>query len=86
MEKVWSDRSWKEYLHWQTQDKKTLKKINNLIKDIERNDGQGIGKPEQLQGDLSGWSSRRIDEKNRPFCVFCVPSATPLRPCPAVVA
>jgi toxin YoeB len=65
MEKVWSDRSWKEYLHWQTQDKRTLRKINSLIKDIERNEGQGIGKPEQLQGDLSGWSSRRIDEKNR---------------------
>jgi toxin YoeB len=65
MEKIWSDRSWKEYLYWQTQDKKTLRKINALIKDIERNESQGIGKPEYLQGDLSGWSSKRIDEKNR---------------------
>jgi toxin YoeB len=57
--------AWEDYLYWQTQDKKTLKKINNLIKDIDRNGYSGIGKPEPLIGDLSGWWSRRIDETNR---------------------
>ena len=63
MDLVWSDTSWNEYLYWQTQDKKTLRRINLLIKDIERNGNQGIGKPEPLKY-RSGWS-RRIDEKNR---------------------
>ena len=48
-----------------TQDKKTLKRINHLVKDIERNGNDGIGKPEPLKGDLSDWWSRRIDDKNR---------------------
>ena len=52
-------------MYWQTQDKKTLKKINSLIKDIDRNGNEGIGKPEPLTGDWSGYWSRRIDEKNR---------------------
>ena len=55
---------WEDYLYWQTEDKKTLKKINALIKDIERN-GYGIGKPEKLIGDRQDYWSRRIDEKNR---------------------
>ena len=56
---------WEDYLYWQTQDKKTLKKINQLIKDIMRNPYEGIGKPEALTGNLSGFWSRRIDDKNR---------------------
>ena len=57
--------AWEDYLYWQTQDKKTLKRINRLIKDIERNHYDGIGKPEQLSGNMTGFWSRRIDEKNR---------------------
>lgn len=57
--------AWEDYLYWQTQDKKTLKRINQLIKDIERNGHEGIGKPEPLTGNLSGYWSRRIDEQNR---------------------
>jgi len=65
MEKLWTDKAWESYLYWQVQDKKTLKRINQLIQDIERNGHDGIGKPEQLKGDLSGWWSRRIDDANR---------------------
>jgi toxin YoeB len=65
MRKLWTDRAWDDYLYWQTQDKKTLKKVNQLIADIERNGYTGIGKPEPLRGDLSGWWSRRIDDANR---------------------
>ena len=65
MRKIWDDSAWADYLYWQTQDKKTLKKINELIKDIERNGNLGIGKPESLKGNLSGLWSRRIDEYNR---------------------
>ncbi len=65
-EKIWSDEAWEDYLYWQSQDKKTLKCINQLIKDIERNGCMdGIGKPEPLSGDLQGEFSRRIDDKNR---------------------
>lgn len=52
-------------LHWQTQDKKTLKKINTILKDIQRNTFDGIGKPEPLKGNLSGMGSRRINDSNR---------------------
>lgn len=62
---LWEDRAWDDYLFWQTQDKKTLKRINLLIKDIQRSPFEGIGKPEPLKENLSGWWSRRIDEKNR---------------------
>lgn len=64
MEKIWSDEAWEDYLYWQSQDKKTLKRINALIKSIER-DGvmNGIGKPEPLK--YRDGYSRRIDEKNR---------------------
>lgn len=65
MKKLWTDRAWEDYEYWQAQDKKTLKRVNLLIKDIERNGFSGIGKPEPLKGELSGWYSRRIDEKNR---------------------
>ena len=63
MIKIWFDEAWEDYLYWQTQDKKTLKRINALIIDIERNGLHGIGKAEPLRY-RSGWS-RRIDEKNR---------------------
>ena len=65
MRKIWDDSAWADYLYWQTQDKKTLKRINELIKDIERNGNLGIGKPEPWKGNLSGLWSRRIDEYNR---------------------
>jgi toxin YoeB len=61
----WEDRAWNDYIYWQTQDKKTLKKINNLIKDIQRNTFDGIGKPEPLKNNLTGMWSRRIDSENR---------------------
>lgn len=60
-----SENAWQEYLYWQTQDKKTLKRINQLLQDIDRNGYIGIGKPEPLKGDLSGFWSRRIDDTNR---------------------
>jgi toxin YoeB len=65
MNKDFSDDAWDEYLFWIAQDKKTMKKINNLLKDIERNGNSGLGKPEPLKGDFSGYWSREIDEKNR---------------------
>jgi len=65
MQKLWTDNAWDDYLYWQSQDKKTLKRINQLLRDIERNGNDGIGKPEPLSGDLSGWWSRRIDDANR---------------------
>ena len=65
MIKVWDDTAWEDYVAWQFEDKKTLKKINALIKDIDRNGYTGIGKPEPLVGNWAGYWSRRIDEKNR---------------------
>lgn len=60
-----SENAWEDYLYWQMQDKKTLRKINQLLQDIQRNGYDGIGKPEPLKGELSGLWSRRIDDKNR---------------------
>lgn len=65
MRLLWEERAWKEYCYWQSQDNRTLKRINSLIKDIERNYFMGIGKPEPLKGRLTGYWSRRIDEENR---------------------
>lgn len=65
MLKIWDDNAWEDYVYWQMQDKKTLKRINLLIKDIDRNGYEGIGKPEPLVGNYSGYWSRRIDDKNR---------------------
>ena len=65
MRLLWEDRAWSDYLYWQTQDKKTLKRINGLIKDIQRNSFEGIEKPEPLKENLSGLWSRRIDDTNR---------------------
>ncbi len=62
---LWEDRAWDDYIYWQTRDRKTLKRINALIKDIKRSPFEGIGKPEPLKGNLSGMWSRRIDEENR---------------------
>ena len=65
MNKVWVDEAWEDYLYWQLQDKKMLKRINTLLKDIERNNFEGLGKPEPLKGELSGFWSRRIDDTHR---------------------
>lgn len=65
MIKSWDDFAWEDYLYWQSQDKKTLKRINLLLKDIDPNGNAGLGKPEALKGDLQGYWSRRIDQKNR---------------------
>lgn len=65
MPKIWFDEAWEDYLYWQAQDKKTLRRINALIKDVERSPFAGLGKPEPLKGALSGFWSRRIDDTNR---------------------
>ena len=65
MNKCFTDNGWKDYLYWETEDKKTLKRINKLIDDISRNGNEGIGKPEPLSGDLAGFWSRRINQQDR---------------------
>ena len=65
MQKLWFDEAWADYVGWQAQDRKTLKRINMLIQSIERNGYACIGSPEPLRGNLAGWWSVRIDEKNR---------------------
>ena len=65
MKKIWHDEAWETYIFWQNQDKKILKRINRLLKDIDRNGYRCTGKPEPLKGNLSGYWSVRIDEKNR---------------------
>ena len=62
---LWHDDAWEEYCSWQSEDKKTLKRINSIIKDIQRSPFEGIAKPEPLKENMSGWWSRRIDEANR---------------------
>jgi toxin YoeB len=62
---AWTDEAWSDYVYWQSQDKKTLKRINRLINDTKRDPFQGIGKPEPLRENLAGFWSRRIDETNR---------------------
>ena len=61
----WTDEAWNSYAYWQTQDKKTLKRINKLITDVQRSPFEGIGKPEALKENLTGFWSRRIDDTNR---------------------
>ncbi|MEF2896865.1 MAG: Txe/YoeB family addiction module toxin [Senegalimassilia anaerobia] len=65
MRKLWSDDAWEDYLWWQSQDKRTLKRINKLVEDAQRNPYEGLGKPEMLKGSLLGLWSRRINEKDR---------------------
>ena len=62
---TWTKEAWTDYVYWQSQDKKTLKRINRLILDCQRNPFDGTGKPEPLKENLSGFWSRRIDESNR---------------------
>ena len=65
MNNVFTENGWKDYVYWQTEDRKTFRKINNLLEDIKRNGNEGIGKPEALSGDLAGFWSRRINDKDR---------------------
>lgn len=65
MKLVFSEQAWADYLYWQVQDKKTLERINTLIKERARTPFEGLGKPEPLRGDLRGWWSRRIDREHR---------------------
>jgi toxin YoeB len=62
---AWTNEAWKDYVYWQGQDKKTLKRINKLIINTQRTPFEGIGKPEALKENLAGFWSRRIDESNR---------------------
>ena len=65
MRLLWDERAWEQYCYWQKQDRKILKRINALIKDAQREPYSGIGKPEVLRENLSGWWSRRIDDEHR---------------------
>ena len=65
MRVLWHETAWEDYLLWQIQDRKMTKRINMLVKEIQRTPFRGIGKPEPLIGSLKGWWSRRIDESNR---------------------
>lgn len=65
MKIVWDENAWEDYLWWQQQDRKVLKRINTLIKDIASNGHEGIGKPEALKHDWSGFWSRRITDEHR---------------------
>ena len=65
MKLLWEGRAWDDYLYWQTQDKKNAKRINALLKDVQRTPFDGLGKPEPLKGNLSGLWSRRIDDTHR---------------------
>jgi len=62
---LFQNKAWEDYLYWQSLDKKTIKRINTLLRDIARDPFSGIGKPEPLRGDLSGFWSRRINEEHR---------------------
>ena len=65
MKIYFTEKAWEDYLYWQEKDRKTMLRINALLKDISRNGNEGIGKPEALMHDLSGFWSRRIDRTNR---------------------
>jgi toxin YoeB len=65
MKLTWTDEAWEQYLHWQQTDKAMLKRLNNLIRDAQRSPFSGIGMPEALKHNLSGWWSRRINEEHR---------------------
>ena len=65
MRLVWDERAWQDYLYWQTQDRKILKRINALLNDIQRNGNDGIGKPEALKYGFRGYWTRRITDEHR---------------------
>ena len=65
MNLIFSDQAWEDYQHWQETDKKIVRRIHELLKDIKRNPHAGIGKPEPLRHALAGWWSRRIDQEHR---------------------
>ena len=65
MRLLWSERAWEDYVHWQQNDPKVLRAVNDLIKDIRRDPFKGIGKPEPLRHALAGWWSRRITGEHR---------------------
>ena len=65
MKLIFAENAWEDYLYWQKNDKKQLKRVNTLIKDIQRNKFEGIGKPEPLKHNLSGYWSRRINNEHR---------------------
>lgn len=65
MKKVWTDNAWEDYLYWQKNDRAVLKKVNDLLRDTERNPFSGLGKPEPLKEGLAGWWSRRITGEHR---------------------
>ena len=62
---IWFEEAWEDYVFWQTQDRKTIKRINQIILDTQRNGYKGIGKPEPLKDEFSGFWSKRIDDVNR---------------------
>lgn len=70
MKKVFTENGWKDYLYWQQQDKKTLKRINQLIRSIESTPFEGLGKPEPLRFDYAGYWSRRINSQDR--LIYCI--------------
>lgn len=65
MRLIFAEAAWEDYVHWQAKDRKTLKRVNRLIQSIQRTPFEGIGKPEPLRGDWSGFWSRRIDREHR---------------------
>ena len=65
MKTIWFQEAWEDYVYWQSQDRKTVKRINQLLQDSVRNGYAGIGKPEPLKGEFSGFWSKRIDDVNR---------------------
>jgi len=65
MNLLWGDEAWDDYLWWESHNPQMLNRINKLIKDIQRNPFSGLGQPEPLRGNLSGWWSRRIDSEHR---------------------
>lgn len=87
---IFTERAFEEYLYWQAEDKKTLRRINALLKDISRNPFEGLGKPEPLRENLTGYWSRRIDGTNR--LLYCMEKgqiknlySQPFRQCPTVM-
>ncbi|RAX19953.1 Txe/YoeB family addiction module toxin [Actinomyces sp. Z5] len=65
MRLIWSTHAWEDYLWWQTEDRRVLKRVNLLLQDIQRHGNEGLGKPEALRGNLSGYWSRRITSEHR---------------------